>query len=157
MRVVLDFLRRLLFDLLEVLGFSPNPNCLDLSSFPFPQEVETIKEVAQEYFSCKDCQEGMYPLKPCALLFALRSAERGRKGFEFGIVAKKGTDLKTQCEWACATLRKNFERFKESGESDFIAFLGKRWAPVGAENDLQGLNRFWVDNVKFFYYKYLRR
>ncbi|MCX7730169.1 MAG: hypothetical protein N2205_02980, partial [Candidatus Caldatribacterium sp.] len=61
------------------------------------------------------------------------------------------TDLATQCEWACATILKNFERFKESKEKDFIAFLGRRWAPVGAANDPKGLNRFWVDNVRYFY------
>ncbi|MEN3184806.1 MAG: hypothetical protein ABDK93_07440, partial [Atribacterota bacterium] len=88
---------------------------------------------------------------PYALLLAIREAERGRKGFEFGIVAAKDTDLATQCEWACATIKKNFERFRESGEEDFIAFLGKRWAPVGAENDPKGLNRFFVRNVRYFY------
>ncbi|MGQ9473117.1 MAG: hypothetical protein ACUVQZ_07065 [Candidatus Caldatribacteriaceae bacterium] len=82
-----------------------------------------------------------------------RSAERGRKGVEFGVVAAKGTDLKTQAEWACASIQKNFERFQEG---DFIAFLGSRWAPVGAENDPQGLNRFLVENLRYFYKRYAK-
>jgi len=123
-----------------------NPETV-LFSFSFPEELSTILSVARRYFP-----EGeRYPVNPYALLLAIREAERGRKGFEFGIVAAKDTDLKTQAEWACATVRKNFERFAESGEKDFIAFLGKRWAPVGAENDPQGLNKFWVDNVRYFY------
>jgi hypothetical protein len=37
-----------------------------------------------------------------------------------------------------------------NGKGDFIAFLGKRYAPVGASNDLRGLNRNWIKNVKHF-------
>jgi hypothetical protein len=33
------------------------------------------------------------------------------------------------------------------GLSDFIEFLGSRWAPVGAANDPNGLNANWVANV----------
>ncbi len=35
--------------------------------------------------------------------------------------------------------------------SDFIAFLGARWAPVGAQNDPTNLNANWVKNVSYFY------
>ncbi len=123
-----------------------NPESV-LFSFSFPEELSTILSVARRYFA-----EGKdYPVNPYALLLAIREAERGRKGFEFGIVAARDTNLKTQTEWACATIKKNFERFQKSGEEDFIAFLGKRWAPVGAENDPEGLNRYWVDNVRYFY------
>ncbi|MBC7218214.1 MAG: hypothetical protein H5U36_08795 [Candidatus Caldatribacterium sp.] len=150
-----EFLGAILRDLLFIL--SGENECLDLSTFPFPGEIRTIERIAKRYFDCEACRSYLYPVRPCALVFAIRSAERGRKGFEFGVVAAKNTDLATQAEWACATVKKNFERFRESGEEDFIAFLGKRWAPIGAENDPEGLNRFWVDNVKFFYHKYLRR
>ena len=33
------------------------------------------------------------------------------------------------------------------GFDAFVTFLGARWAPVGAANDPQGLNRNWVPNV----------
>lgn len=145
-----DFLRSLIEDLKEALRREPFPCLRNLSRFSFPEELPVILETARRYFP-----EGKaYPVNPYALLLAIREAERGRKGFEFGVVAAKGTDLKTQCEWACATVAKNFERFQESGEKDFIAFLGRRWAPVGAENDPKGLNRFWVDNVRHFYDRY---
>jgi hypothetical protein len=123
-----------------------NPETV-LFSFSFPEELPAIFEVARRYFP----ENESYPVNPYALLLAIREAERGRKGFEFGIVAVKDTDLRTQAEWACATVKKNFERFRGSGEKDFIAFLGKRWAPIGAENDPKGLNKFWVDNVRYFY------
>jgi hypothetical protein len=151
---LLDFLRTLLADLREAFRRESSPLPLrNLNHFSFPEELPVILEVARRYFP----ENEFYPVNPYALLLAIREAERGRKGFEFGIVAVKGTDLRTQAEWACATVKKNFERFRASGEKDFIAFLGKRWAPIGAENDPKGLNRFWADNVRFFYHKYLRR
>ena len=146
---VIDFLRSLLEDLRDALRRESLP-LRNLNRFSFPEELPVILEVARRYFP----QNEPYPVNPYALLLAIREAERGPRGFEFGVVAAKGTDLKTQAEWACATVKKNFERFRESGEKDFIAFLGRRWAPVGAENDPKGLNRFWVDNVRYFYERY---
>jgi hypothetical protein len=32
--------------------------------------------------------------------------------------------------------------------ADFVAFWGKRWAPVGATNDPTGLNGHWTTNVR---------
>ena len=37
------------------------------------------------------------------------------------------------------------------GNGDFISFLQKRYAPIGADNDPRGLNRFWTKNVRMFY------
>ena len=37
------------------------------------------------------------------------------------------------------------------GKGSFIAFLGARYAPIGALNDPQGLNRNWLKNVTRFY------
>ncbi|MBC7218422.1 MAG: hypothetical protein H5U36_09920 [Candidatus Caldatribacterium sp.] len=151
-----EFLTALVEEILSAL-VGKESECLNLSSFPFPREIRTIWQIVKSYFDCEACRSYLYPVRPCALVFAIRSAERGRKGFEFGVVAAKNTDLATQCEWTCETLRKNFERFREKEDEDFIVFLGKRWAPIGAENDPEGLNRFWVDNVRLFYHKYLRR
>ncbi|BER91744.1 hypothetical protein [Atrimonas thermophila] len=120
--------------------------------FSFPGEVETILHIAKQYFP-KTPEH--YPVNPFALLLAIREAERGRKGFEFGIVKAKDTDLKTQCKYACETIKNNFQRFKEQeSEQDFIAFLGKRYAPIGAENDPNNLNQYWVHNVRFFYERF---
>jgi len=120
--------------------------------FSFPDEVETILRIARQYFP--EAPES-YPVNPFALLLAIREAERGRKGFEFGVVKAKDTDLKTQCKYACETIKNNFQRFKEQeSEQDFIVFLGKRYAPIGAENDPNGLNQHWVHNVRWFYERF---
>ncbi|MCX7949737.1 MAG: hypothetical protein N2509_06450 [Treponemataceae bacterium] len=119
-----------------------------LQRFPFPQEIEPILAIASDFFGAPET----YPVNPYALLLAIRAAERGRPGFEFGIVAAKDTDLKTQCEYACRTIQNTFERFqRENQKSDFIAFLGARYAPRGAENDPTNLNQYWVKNVRYFY------
>ena len=125
-------------------------------------------KIAEEYFSKGDIE---YPVNPYALLLAIREAEKGRKGFEFGIISAKNTDLETQCRYACETIVNNVKRFhqylQEGDEkadelcsrsagfplqyNDFITFLGSRYAPVGADNDPHNLNSHWVSNVKFFY------
>ncbi|NSW77341.1 MAG: hypothetical protein HPY68_11325, partial [Candidatus Atribacteria bacterium] len=103
-----------------------------VKKFPFPEEIKPILDIAQKYFGNPD----EYPVNPYALLLAIRVAERGRKGFEFGITMVKDTDLKTQCEYACRTLKNTFERFKhQTQEHDFITFLGSRYAPLNAPND----------------------
>ena len=84
------------------------------------------------------------------ILLAIRKAENGRPGREFGILhpRAKDTNLDTQAGWAAATVRKNRERWKKAGsKGDFITFLGNKYCPVGAENDPTGLNKHWIKNV----------
>ncbi len=141
----MKFFRLLLKDLLSL--FKDDKE-LHLMRFSFPEEIPTIMKIAQEYFSKGDIE---YPVNPYALLFAIREAEKGRKGFEFGIISAKNTDLETQCRYACETIVNNVKRFYRQTENDFITFLGSRYAPVGADNDPHNLNSHWVRNVKFFY------
>jgi len=85
------------------------------------------------------------------ILLAVRKAENGGPGKEFGIVHPKAwnTDLNTQAGWCASTIIRNRERYAKSDKSnDFISFLGGRYAPVGAENDPTGLNNNWIKNVK---------
>ena len=170
------FFRLLLKDLLSL--FKDDKEELHLESFSFPDEIPTIMKIAREYF---DNGKLEYPVNPYALLFAIREAEKGRAGFEFGIIIAKNTDLETQCKYACQTIVNNVKRFHqylEEGErsalsersedelcshsaegkpgfplkcNDFITFLGSRYAPIGADNDPHNLNAHWVRNVKFFY------
>ncbi|GEM_PF-713515 len=124
-----------------------------MTSFSFPEELVPILSIAEKYF---DDQEN-YPVNPFALLLAIRESERGGKGLEFGIMhpEAKGTNLLTQAEWACGTIKNNFRRFTaQNQETDFITFLGKRYAPIGAENDPKGFNQYWVRNVRYWYLKY---
>ncbi len=143
----MKFFKLLLQDLLSL--FKEYKEELHLMRFSFPEEIPTIMKIAKEYFDNGDIE---YPLNPYALLFAIREAEKGRKGFEFGIITAKNTDLETQCRYACETIVNNVKRFyRQIEEKDFITFLGSRYAPIGADNDINNLNANWVRNVKFFY------
>lgn len=88
------------------------------------------------------------------LLLAIRHAENGRKGLEFGVMHPKAfnTNLDIQAGWAAATIIKNRKRW--NGKGDFIEFLGSRYAPIGADNDPTGLNKNWVSNVTYWYKYY---
>ena len=102
------FFRLLLKDLLSL--FKDDKEELHLESFSFPDEIPTIMKIAREYF---DNGKLEYPVNPYALLFAIREAEKGRKGFEFGIIIVKNTDLETQCKYACQTIVNNVKRFHQ--------------------------------------------
>jgi hypothetical protein len=91
------------------------------------------------------------------LLFAIRKAENGKKGREFGILHPKCEEemkkrpnetLDIQAGWAASTIKKNRERWEKEGEpGDFITYLGNRYAPRKATNDPNNLNKNWIKNV----------
>ena len=88
------------------------------------------------------------------ILLAIRRAENGRAGREFGILHPRAvnTDLDTQAGWAAATIVKNRTRWL-SGDCpvDFVTFLGNRYCPASA--DLEG-NINWKRNVRFWFQKF---
>lgn len=95
-----------------------------------------------------------------AILLAIRKAENGKPGREFGVLHPRAvdTDLDTQAGWCAATIMRNRERWEEAGKpEDFITFLGRRYCPVGAENDPQGLNRHWIKNVMHWTERFKRQ
>ena len=90
------------------------------------------------------------------IVAAIRHAENGRAGREYGILGagvqrdmkRRGETYRTQAGWCAATVQKTYDRWTKAGKpGDFVTFLGKRYCPVGADNDPQGLNRHWVKNV----------
>ena len=111
----------------------------------YPKEHEVIMDAAR-YNKCT------HPVLVCAL-HAIRTAENGRPGLEFGVLHPRAMDkpdsLRVQAGWAAATVSKNLARWLDSGEEvDFITFLGRRYAPMGAKNDPTNLNKHWIQNVK---------
>ena len=89
--------------------------------------------------------------KKFTLLLAIRKAENGGPGLEFGVLhpKAKGTNLDTQAGWSAATIVKNYARWQKSGSKDtFIGFLSKVYCPIGADNDPNGLNEHWRGNVE---------
>jgi len=96
-----------------------------------------------------------------AVLLAIRCAENGRDGRQFGVLHPRAidTDLRTQAGWAAATVAKTWTRTlnahggKEVSPATeaFIDILAARYCPpsvdpVGHEN--------WKKNVKFYYQKF---
>ena len=101
-----------------------------------------------------------------AILFAIRLAENGRKGIEFGVISNPRAigredepdevTLDRQAGWAAATIMKNRERWvKDPNKQWFITFLAKRYAPINAENDPYGYNTNWFGNVLFWTNKFM--
>jgi len=65
-------------------------------------------KTAQEYFSKEKIE---YPVSPYVLLFAIRETENEGKGFGFGMVIAKNTDLETQCRYVAQTIINNVKSF----------------------------------------------
>ncbi len=113
----------------------------------FPDEYETIMAAAYRN-ACE--QENLL------ILFAIRKAENGPPGLEFGSMCQAGTDLDTQAGWAAATIMKNRERWTKAqdklfGYKGFIIFLGNRYCPTSV--DPQG-NINWIRNVTYWYERF---
>ena len=127
------------------------------SHFRFQNELETIEFHAQRV--------GV----DTALMLAIREAENGREGLQFGIIPTprynqdngytyngqlhhypNDGELSKQASWAAWTIRRNRERFNRNnqGHRDFISFLAEKYAPIGAGNDPNSLNRNWETNVR---------
>ncbi len=95
---------------------------------------------------------------PAAFLAAIRIAENGRAGREFGVLSEAADTYEVQCRIAALSIRNNSYRFvarfqewptdATGGLSEaFTKFMGARWAPRGATNDPDDLNAHWPKNV----------
>lgn len=131
---------------------------------------------SSSYFSDSELEIINYTAKrigvDSAYLMAIRKTENGREGLEFGIIptdryredmgiVENGklrvyeNEFEKQASWSAWTIKKNLERFKNSDfNGDFIGFLQRRYCPIGAENDPDGLNENWEKNVRFYYNKF---
>jgi len=129
-----------------VLGGNPEETTPTLKTI-YAKEYAQIAEGAIQN-GCED------PVLFC-IVFAIRNAENGREGLEFGVMNPRAKDqpnsLRVQAGWCAATVYKNYHRWiKSESKLDFIEFLGSRYCPVGAENDPDKLNQYWITNVKGF-------
>tara|TARA_R110000824_G_scaffold165885_1_gene342569 strand:+ start:1048 stop:1629 length:582 start_codon:yes stop_codon:yes gene_type:complete len=123
-----------------------------------PEQPVTLKTIyAKEYMQIAEgaLQNGCEDPVLFCIVFAIRNAENGRKGLEFGVMHPRAVDqpnsLRVQAGWCAATVYKNYQRWlKSDSKLDFIEFLGSRYCPTGVENDPDNLNQYWITNVKAF-------
>lgn len=83
---------------------------------------------------------------------AIYRAEGGHRAVKpYGILTVKCSSEK-ECRRVCLnTIENNFTRWQLAGSrGDFLEFLASRYAPIGACNDPHGLNRNWLNNVRYF-------
>lgn len=93
-----------------------------------------------------------------ALLLAIRKAENGRQGLEFGITHWRCRDLirqrpsrslDIQAGWCAATIIKNRRRYAAAGRNDdFIGYLADRYCPFSV--DPAG-HKNWIKNVTYWH------
>ena len=83
---------------------------------------------------------------------AIRYAENGGKGREYGILHPRvKPTYRSQAGWCSATVQKQYDRWVKAGsKGGFIESLGARYCPIGADNDPDGLNKYWIINVKYY-------
>jgi hypothetical protein len=97
---------------------------------------------------------------------AIRKAENGREGREFGVLAIPAHDYDTQLSITCKTVRNILANFSQNPfklqqaargirrcvyTANFIAAFATKWAPPNSENDPRGLNKFWFTNASTWY------
>lgn len=79
---------------------------------------------------------------------AIRKAENGGHGKEYGILNAKANTEELQLRWCLATCWKNWLRWQKTDmETPYLVFLANRYAPIGADNDPDNLNINWLPNV----------
>lgn len=100
---------------------------------------------------------------PATFLAAIRLAENGRAGREFGVLSEEASTYDSQARICALSIRNNTYRFVEKHDRwpidaatgtlgmTFVNFMAARWAPRGVENDPNDLNAHWPKNVwKYF-------
>jgi len=125
-----------------------------LESIQAKDGLECAKQF-QDAIECNIREDMRDELAP--IVSAIRYAENGGKGREYGILHPKvKPTYRSQAGWCAATVQKNYDRWIKSGsKGSFIAYLGAKYCPIGADNDPTGLNAHWVKNVTYFYKKHL--
>ena len=109
-----------------------------------------------EMLNIKDAIEVNIPdknLRPyfTKLLIAIRKAENGGPGRQFGVMSPKARTYRQQAGWCASICWKRYAEWKEmesSGRTPYLVYLASRYAPRNAENDPLRLNHNWLRNVK---------
>ena len=82
------------------------------------------------------------------LVDAIRKIENGGRGREYGIMDRRASTPDLQRRWCADTCWKNWIRWQATDkQKPYLVFLRDRYAPLGAENDPNGLNENWLKNL----------
>lgn len=97
--------------------------------------------------------------KLAPIVAAIRYAENGGKGREYGILHPRvKPTYRSQAGWCAATVQKNYDRWVKAGsKGDFITFLGGRYCPLDDPRDKGGLNKHWIKNVSHYTKKFTKK
>lgn len=105
-----------------------------------------------------ECRKLLVPI-----LAAVRHAENGRAGREYGVLHPKalGKSYRVQAGWSAATIQKQWDRYLAAGgdakdPEAYLVSLRNRYCPIGADNDPTGLNSHWLKNVRAWRAKILK-
>ncbi len=85
------------------------------------------------------------------LLVAIRKAENGGEGRQFGVMSPKARTYRQQAGWCAAICWKRYEEWKSGTDmpKEYLVYLANRYAPVkDADNDPLLLNANWILNIK---------
>ena len=138
--------------------------------FPYKREISKITIGTANFLERERDVFEVYPpmVNPYAFALAVRQAEGGRAGREFGVMHKDAldTDFETQMEWFLLTFRNDTRRWHQDklihvgGRTrkdfvDFTAYFSAKYAPPGGvANDPNNLNRHHEGNIRRFYNLY---
>jgi hypothetical protein len=121
------------------------------------EETSEIKRVSERY-----------GVDPC-FVAAIRKAENGGEGREFGVLSVEAPSYARQLAVTCGSTRNSLVRFGaypfEVIRTDqrnnrlvynrqFVRHFQERWAPEGVSNDPTDLNKNWYSNVLRFYHRF---
>ena len=123
----------------------------------WPTEFPKIQAIARDY--------GVDPF----FIAAIRSAENGGPGREFGVLSVAAPTYEAQCHTACASVRNHLAtspanplvvmqgpKVKRLVYSlTWIRAFAKGWAPPDVANDPEGLNQNWIWNASRAYARFV--
>ena len=98
-----------------------------------------------------ECRRELAPI-----VAAIRYAENGRAGREYGILHPRvKPTYRSQAGWCAATVQKNYDRWKAAGKpGTYIKYLGAKYCLLDDPRDKNGLNQHWVRNVTYYAKKF---
>jgi hypothetical protein len=97
-----------------------------------------------------------------AALAALRLAENGGPGREYGVLSVPAPTYQEQLDVAARSFKNSEARYREATglparddagryTDGFLRFFSARWAPLGADNDPRGLDEYHAGNLVAYY------